>query len=236
MDESTIKGDLKSDENSPRPVRIWDPATRLFHWALVILVAANIYTGLVGGLWEMDLHMLSGYAILSLVVFRVSWGLVGSRHSRFSDFVRGPGAVISYVKRLRRGDDVPAGGHNPLGGWSVMAMLASLLVQATTGLFANDDIFTEGPLARTVSKATSDTLTWIHHVNSNVLYVLIAVHLLAVLGYLIVKRDNLIRPMFTGRKTVPPGTTTNDAPFANPWRAVVLFACAAALVWALVGR
>jgi len=226
-----------SDDHG-RSIRVWDPATRLFHWALVILVAVNIYTGSVGGLWEMDLHMLSGQAILSLVLFRVVWGLVGSRHSRFADFVRGPEAVLDYVRRLRRGNGAPVRGHNPLGGWSVMAMLASLLVQAGTGLYANDDIFTEGPLAKTVSKATSDTLTWIHHVNSKVLFVLIGVHLLAVFGYLIVKHDNLIRPMITGRKEVPPGTAAaaDDPPFASWWRAAVILACAAALVWAVVGR
>jgi cytochrome b len=236
--------DETPSDRQGRTVRVWDPATRLFHWALVILVAVNIYTGSVGGLWEMDLHMLSGQAILSLVLFRVVWGLVGSRHSRFADFVRGPAAIVDYLRRLRRGDDgPPVRGHNPLGGWSVMAMLVSLLLQASTGLYANDDIFTEGPLAKTVSKATSDTLTWVHHVNSKVLFVLIAVHLLAVFGYLIVKHDNLIRPMITGRKTLPPEapperageSPLEDPPFASPWRAAVVLACAAALVWAVVG-
>ena len=223
-----------------RSVRIWDPATRLFHWALVILVAFNIYTGSVGGLWEMDLHMLSGQAILTLVLFRVVWGLIGSRHSRFADFVQGPAAVVGYLRGLRRGQDILVRGHNPLGGWSVVAMLASLLVQATTGLFSNDDIFTEGPLAKTVSKATSDTLTWVHNVNSKVLFVLIGMHLIAVFGYLIVKHDNLIRPMITGRKTLPPeappDNVSGDPPFASPWRAAVILACAAGLVWWVVGR
>jgi cytochrome b len=238
MDDIPRQESATSARTGPRPVRVWDPATRLFHWALVILVAVNIYTGSVGGLWEMDLHMTSGYAILSLVLFRVVWGLIGSRHSRFADFVRGPATVLGYVRRVLRGggEDTPVRGHNPLGGWSVMAMLTSLLVQATTGLFSNDDIFTEGPLAKTVSKATSDTLTWVHDVNSKVLFVLIAVHLLAVFGYLIVKHDNLIRPMITGRKTLPPATPADDPPYASPWRAAVVLAGAAALVWAVVGR
>ena len=245
MDQTPNEGGPLSGRAGPRSVRVWDPATRLFHWALVALVAINIYTGSVGGLWEMDLHMLSGQAILALVVFRVVWGVVGSRHSRFADFVRGPAAVLDYLRRLRRGgDDAPVRGHNPLGGWSVMAMLVSLLVQAGTGLYSNDDIFTEGPLAKTVSKAAGDTLTWVHNVNAKVLFVLIAVHLLAVFGYLIVKRDNLIRPMITGRKRVPPERTgerageaaNDDPPFASPWRAAVILAGAAALVWVVVGR
>ncbi len=157
-----------------RQVRVWDPATRLFHWSLVGLIVVNLYTGNVGGLREMDLHMLSGYAILALVAFRVIWGLVGSRHSRFAAFVRGPRATVSYLRSFLRGPYRAAVGHNPLGGWSVIAMLTSLLVQAVTGLFANDDILTEGPLADSVSKATSNTLTGIHQLNAWVLYGLIA--------------------------------------------------------------
>jgi len=217
-------------------IRVWDPATRLFHWLLVSLVVVNIYTGLTGGLNEMKYHVLSGQAILALVLFRLAWGFVGSRRSRFSDFVRGPKAVLAYARGLMSGATAASIGHNPLGGWSVMAMLASLLVQAVTGLYANDDIFTEGPLARTVTKATSDTLTVIHDINSKVLFVLIAVHLMAVFGYLIVKHENLIKPMVTGRKHVPPGLPSDDAPHRGPILAAVVAAAVAVFVWALVSR
>jgi cytochrome b len=222
----------------PEPgIRVWDPATRLFHWSLVLLVATSVYTGNVGGLREMDLHKLAGYAILTLVLFRLVWGVVGSRHSRFADFVRGPRAVIGYARSLAGATPDRFVGHNPLGGWSVLAMLASLLLQAATGLFARDDILTQGPLAKYVSKETSRLLTAIHETNAVVLYVLIGVHLAAVLGYLLVKKENLIRPMLTGRK---PATTAadiaGDAPFARSYAAVAILAAAAAAVWLLVSR
>jgi len=225
----------RNDRDSGR-IRVWDPATRLFHWLLVALVIVNVYTGLTGGLNEMKYHVLSGQAILALVLFRLAWGFVGSRRSRFSDFVRGPKAVLAYARGLLGGAYAASIGHNPMGGWSVMAMLASLLVQAVTGLYANDDIFTEGPLARTVTKATSDALTVVHDINSKVLFVLIAIHLMAVFGYLIVKHENLIKPMLTGRKRVPPGLPSDDAPHRSPILAAAVAAAAAVFVWALVTR
>jgi cytochrome b len=214
-------------------IRVWDLPTRFFHWALVALVVISLYTGNVGGLREMDLHKLSGYAILSLVLFRVVWGLIGSRYSRFADFVRGPSAVIAYARALLRQEHQTTIGHNPMGAWSVVAILTSLLVQATTGLFAHDAIFTKGPLAKHVSKATSDTLTAVHEINANILYLLIGIHLTAVLGYLVFKKENLIRPMVTGRKIVA-GNPSGDRAFASPWHAGAVFLIAAGIVWAIV--
>lgn len=233
-------------ESDPRPVRVWDLPTRVFHWLLVALVAVSLYTGNVGGLAEMDLHMRAGYAVLALVLFRLAWGVAGSRHSRFATFMRGPRAVLAYARDLARG---PAGGtaggtatrsigHNPMGGWSVAAMLAALTVQAGTGLFANDDILTEGPLARHVSKALSDRLTAVHELSATVLYVLITVHLGAVAFYRVVKKDDLIRPMLSGRKSLPAAEIAAagiaDEPFVSPWRAALLLALAAGVVWRVV--
>ncbi len=189
----------KLPKASRRPILVWDLPTRLFHWVLVTLVIASFVTGKIGGTW-MRYHMWSGYTILGLLVFRAAWGFVGGRHVRFSAFVRGPGAVLRYARTLLRKDATKYLGHNPLGGWSVLAMLISLLVQTATGLFANDDIITEGPLYPWVSKATSDWLTHIHKLNQQVILFLVSVHVMAVLFYLIIKRENLIQPMFTGRK------------------------------------
>jgi cytochrome b len=133
-------------------------------------------------------------------MFRLAWGFAGGRHARFSAFVRGPGAVLRYTRTLLQPDAPRHLGHNPLGGWSVLAMLLALSVQAVTGLFANDDIFTEGPLYPWVSKATSDWLTHIHKLNQGVILLLVGVHVMAVLFYLIMKHENLIQPMFTGHK------------------------------------
>jgi cytochrome b len=221
--------------DADRLVRVWDLPTRLFHWILAVLVAGNLVTGSVGGLWQMELHMTCGYAVLALVLFRLIWGVVGSRHSRFGAFVRGPAAVLAYARDLVGGRSAPAVGHNPMGGWSVMAMLAVLLVQAGTGLFARDDILTEGPLARTVSKATSSALTAVHEVSANLLMLLIAVHLAAVFAYLLRKGENLIRPMITGVKRWPAGGgLAADAPFASSWAALAAAVAAAALVWVVV--
>lgn len=215
-------------------MRVWDLPTRLFHWLLAVLVAISIYTGNVGGLDEMRIHMLSGYAILSLILARVIWGVVGSRHSRFASFLAGPATVLRYAADLVRGRHTPTLGHNPMGALSVVALLAVLAVQAGTGLFANDDIFTEGPLADVAGKALSNTLTSIHHTASTVLYFLIGLHLAAVLGYLTIWKENLITPMLNGRKSAGAFPGATDAPFVSPWLALVIAAAAGLAVWALI--
>lgn len=186
-------------EADGKPVEVWDWPVRIVHWLLVVLVATSWITSEIGGN-AMTYHMWSGYAILTLVAFRIVWGFVGSRHARFASFVKGPAEVIAYVRGLSSQRFYL--GHNPLGGWSVLAMLASLLVQASTGLFANDEIFTEGPLASRVSAETSIFLTTVHRYNFYVLLGLIALHLAAIAYYLLVRRQNLVGSMITGRKRV----------------------------------
>lgn len=188
-----------SDNTNPRRVAVWDLPTRLFHWLLVIFVLISYSTAKLGGN-AMPYHLISGYGILALLLFRVAWGFVGSRPSRFSSFVRGPATVFRHAAGLMSRRSPGYLGHNPLGGWSVMAMLLVLLIQAATGLFANDDIFTEGPMAVHVSKAASDWLTRIHRLNSDVIVMLVSLHVAAVVFYLLVKRENLITPMITGIK------------------------------------
>ena len=129
---------------------VWDLPVRIFHWVLVLLVLSQVATATIGGN-AMEFHALGGYAILALVLFRILWGFAGGTHARFRDFVRGPAAVARYAHRLIKGTAPSHRGHNPLGGWSVVLMLVSLLVQALTGLFANDDVMMEGPLAKHVS-------------------------------------------------------------------------------------
>jgi cytochrome b len=201
----------KLPENGGRSIRVWDLPTRLVHWLLVVLVSACFVTVSIGGIW-MPRHMQSGCVILGLLVFRIIWGFLGGRYARFSSFVRGPVAVFGYARDLLRRDTPKPVGHNPMGGWSVLAMLISLIIQAVTGLFANDDIFNKGPLYHWVGKATSDGLTRIHRLNQEVLLLLVGVHLIAVFFYLIIKHDNLILPMITGYKQ---GRAT-DQESANP--------------------
>jgi cytochrome b len=219
---------------------VWDLPTRLFHWLLALLVATSFYTGLTGGFDIMDYHMLSGYGILTLVLFRCIWGFVGNEYARFRQFLAGPRRVIRYVKaNLGRPSDptpaVPAVGHNPLGGWSVMAMLGALLTQAGTGLFANDDIFTEGPLVHLVSGRLSSQLTGVHETMAWIIGGLILLHLAAIAFYQLRFAENLWLPMIKGRR---PLTSAEHAPMtdaSNPWiRGLVLVTITATGVFYLV--
>jgi cytochrome b len=205
-------------------VRVWDLPTRLFHWTLVALVSASVLTAKLGGLW-LDWHMRSGYAILALLVFRLLWGVAGDRYARFAAFVRGPRTVLAYLRGLHDG----GAGHNPLGALSVLALLAAMLLQAVTGLFANDAIFSEGPLAKLVSGASSDRMTRIHRFNEWVLYGLISLHLAAVAYHEWVRGRPTIRPMISGdRLGIQASPARDDA--AIRLRAGVLLAAAASLI------
>lgn len=216
-----------------RTVRVWDLPVRLFHWALVALIVLSFVTAQIGGN-AMEIHELSGFTILALVLFRIAWGFAGSTYARFSDFVRGPGIAKAYARTLRTARPAFHAGHNPLGGWMILALLLSLLLQAGTGLFSNDDVMLEGPLAKLVSKASSDLLTRVHHVNFYVLTTLIGLHILAALYYLWAKRENLVLPLITGRKRVPADESAEDARGGALWLAAVLLAACGTGVWLLV--
>lgn len=216
----------------PPTVAVWDLPIRVFHWLLTALVITSWTCAQIGGN-AMEIHELSGLTILTLVLFRILWGFFGSHHARFANFVRGIGTTRRYLQSLRQGKPVTSSGHNPLGAWSVLAMLGCLLVQAGTGLFSNDDIMMEGPLVKWISKDTSDFITRIHHTNSSVLLALIVLHTSAVLFYLIARRDNLITPMITGGKQAA-GALSNGGHRGLLVRAAVLFAACAVTVYLLV--
>jgi cytochrome b len=178
-----------------KPLRIWDLPTRLFHWFLVICIAGAVICVNIGGYW-MQWHAYCGYAALSLVLFRVLWGFIGAVHSRFTTFVPSPQRLIAFL-----GGKVGSGlGHNPLGSLSVIALLLVVGIQASTGLFTDDDIAFQGPLAKYVSNATVSLISSIHAFNSNILFGLIGLHLLAIGYHQWVKRESLILPMIQGDK------------------------------------
>ena len=209
---------------------VWDAPLRVFHWALVVLIL--LQWGTAEWHWlDMQWHARFGYATLALVLFRIAWGFAGSESARFADFVRGPRAAWSYLRSTFRPPAERFAGHNPLGGWSVVAMLTCIAVQAVTGLFSADDIDEQGPLATLVSQATAELMTEIHEEGKNVLLALIALHVAAVLFHETFMRDPLIGAMFTGEKRLDadPGVR-----FASPWRALALLAVSAAIVWAIV--
>lgn len=214
-----------------KPVLVWDLPTRLFHWCLVLLIGVSWLTGEMG---EMEWHMRSGIAILALVLFRLLWGFFGSTTARFSDFLASPVTAYRYARGLIAGKNEPYLGHNPLGGWMVMALLGLIFAQASTGLFANDDIFTEGPLYHLVTKSTSDWLTGIHKSLFDFLLAAAALHIAAAFFYLIVKKDNLILPMVHGRKQAIEAGAKPDLVLRGVVLGGVMLAVAAASVWALL--
>jgi cytochrome b len=189
-------------ENTRVAIRVWDLPVRVFHWLIVVLLVFQVVTGRIGGAL-MPYHLACGYSILALVIFRILWGIVGSTHARFASFVVGPAATFRFARRLFSRQAVPQVGHNPLGGWMVVALVLSLGLQAVSGLFANDGAEAMGPLSRLVSIETSNALTEFHRWNLKVLILLSCIHVAAVLFHLIVKKEELTGPMFTGVKHVP---------------------------------
>ena len=216
-------------------VHVWDWPVRLFHWAVVVLVAVAVTTATIGG-DAMVWHMRAGYCVLALVLFRIVWGFVGTRHARFSSFLRGPRTAAQYAKALARGTHLPSVGHNPLGGWSVIALLAVLLLQAVTGLGANDDVIYEGPLVKHISSALSSQLTALHHLNVWAIGILVGIHVAAVVGHLTLVRENLVRPMLTGRKHLSPTFARHGIERMPHGRAAALLAACSFAVWWLVTR
>jgi cytochrome b len=213
---------------------IWDLPTRLFHWTLVVLVSISLGTGLLGGFEIMDYHMLSGYCILALVLFRLVWGLLGNQHARFTSFIRGPAAIRDYALQLRgQRAMAPHAGHNPLGALSVLALLGTLLVQAGTGLFATDEILLEGPLLHLVSDDISGMLTGLHTNLAWGIMGLVALHVLAIIYYWLARAENLVLPMLTGWRQLATDPKTQNA--SNPWlRGLLAFCIVAAGVYYLV--
>lgn len=211
--------------------RVWDLPVRLFHWILVALVVTSFVTQQIGGN-AMQWHFRAGYATLTLILFRIAWGLVGPRYARFSDFLRGPSAIRAYLSGR---STIVSPGHNPLGSLSVLAMLLVLLFQALAGLFANDDIANEGPLVKFISKEWSDQATWLHtEIGATLILLLVGLHLAAIAWYLLRKKQNLIVPMISGDKNLD-----DSLPSANDgWRmrllAAVLLAICAGVVYLVV--
>ena len=209
---------------------IWDLPTRVFHWALAILICGSWYT--VENNY-MDTHMLIGQTILVLVSFRIVWGFVGTRYARFAAFASDPGQIAAYARSLAGRGGTGYAGHNPLGGAVVFLMLALVLAQTTSGLFATDGDFYSGPLNDLISTRTGSRVTEFHELNFNVLLLVIIVHVAAAFFYLLFKRENLIVAMITGRKSDPGGRYEPIEGSQLILAGVVLLAAAAG-VYALV--
>lgn len=180
-------------------VRIWDGPTRIFHWLLVLLIPLMWWTAEND---DMGLHVTLGLVLVAMIVFRLLWGVIGSSTARFANFLKGPRGVMSYLN----GNAAESIGHNPLGGWSVAALILALCVQVGLGLFAEDsDGLVAGPLSASVSPATAEWATDMHEIMFYVLLALIVLHVIAILFYALAKRRNLVGPMITGRGAAPAG-------------------------------
>lgn len=191
-------------------IKVWDLPTRIFHWALVIAMVVCIYTsynftgfynfGPIGSYSAMAIHQYSGVLILALLIFRLIWGIVGATTARFANFVKGPQQIINYAKK----SETKTEGHNPLGALMVIAMIAVILVQVTSGLFLEDNtyMFSNAPLADTIKGDLRNNMITIHSNGRAVLLWLIGLHVAAVFAYLFIKRQNLIRTMVTGQRKI----------------------------------
>lgn len=183
--------------------KIWDPLIRIWHWLLVISVVGGWLLGEYRDFDTIAYHMYFGYTTGGLILFRIVWGFVGPAPVRFRSLAVSPASLARYAGSMfqRKPSGVP--GHNPVGALSVIAILIALAVQVVSGLFSEDDgLFSEGPLAGYVSSATRLTLGSIHHTTSEVILVLVGLHVSAIIFYQVWKRENLVRAMFTGWKTV----------------------------------
>jgi cytochrome b len=214
------------------PVRVWDLPTRVFHWVLAGCVIGSVVSAKIGGN-AMVWHMRLGDAVFTLLAFRFVWGLVGGHWSRFRRFIYPPSTVLRYLRGQGRSDEHLDVGHNPLGAFSVFGLLALLALQVGSGLFADDEIATNGPLVTFVSGATSERLTRWHTTLGQWLVIALALlHVAAIVFYLVKKKQNLVRPMIVGDKNLPAGVPHS----ADHWRvrgaaAALLAVCAAGVAW-----
>jgi cytochrome b len=209
-------------------VPAWDLPIRLFHWAVVILVAGGWLSHKYGDPLTMSWHKWNGYILLTLLLFRLMWGLIGSSTARFSDFLAGPVKVFRY---LRGGLQEKYLGHNPAGSLSVLALLGVMFIQAFTGLFSTDDILVNGPLRWLVSRETADFLDSIHRRAYDILLILVGLHLVAIAFYRLFRQDNLVMPMITGYKCPEHVPERAAAHFRPLWLALLCLLLAAFLVW-----
>lgn len=227
-----------ADRQALRKVRVWDLPTRLFHWLLALTIAGSVITGSIGG-GAMTWHFRLGYLALALIVFRLVWGLVGGRWSRFASFIYGPGAVLRYLRGERRAGEHLDVGHSPIGAGSVFAILAILVVQVGTGLISDDEIANVGPLNRYVDTATGIAATaWHKNYGEAIILALVALHVAAILFYRLRKKTDLIGPMLSGDKSLPAGGEAEVPPSRDDGRtrllALVLALAAGGLaVWVM---
>ncbi|MCV2885951.1 cytochrome b/b6 domain-containing protein [Aestuariibacter sp. AA17] len=209
---------------------VWDLPTRLFHWGLVCALG---FQWLSAEILEdsIELHAYVGYGILTLLLFRILWGILGTRYARFSEFVAGPKRTMSYLKGIKNGNPPESIGHNPLGAWMIIATLLIVLTQAVSGLFLTDDVLFTAPYYYVEAPELKSWMATLHNTLFNVILGISAVHILAIVLYKFKFKKDLVKPMIHGKKSVPEQHGISSSRMVL---AVVLLATVAAFVWWLV--
>ena len=184
-------------------VKVWDPLVRIFHWSLALAIAVAYFSG-DDHEGSMGLHPYAGYVIAGLVAFRLVWGVVGTRHARFGDFVTRPSRVVEYLKQLGRMQAPRYLGHNPAGGAMIVVLLLMLAATATTGMLAYGAAeHAGGPFAAYLagsSHSFAHSLKEVHEFFANFTLFLVGIHIVGVIVESLVHRENLARAMVTGKK------------------------------------
>jgi cytochrome b len=213
---------------------VWDLPLRIFHWLFALSICGSWATAEAGFEW-MQYHFFLGYFMIGLVVFRVIWGFIGPRHARFANFLKGPSTLLRYLKSFGGGEPIVTAGHNPAGGLMVIVMMGLVAFQTATGLFATDDIAWSGPYNPAVGGATASKLTSLHHANFNWILGAIALHLLAIGFYWLVKKQNLVAPMLTGHKPAAWVAEHEAIPHSQLLKALIVILISTGLVYWLIG-
>lgn len=226
---------ITASESSPQPkiLKIWDLPVRIFHWSLVILFIAAYVTNSLGAEY-FTYHLWTGYTMIVLVSFRILWGVVGTYHARFINFIRNPIATTKYALSFLKKTEQYYAGHNPLGAIMVVALLLGILVQAVTGLFTNDEILNVGPLYAYVTDELSLKLTSLHRQLFYWILGAIFLHIFAVLFHIWFKRDNIIKAMFTGKKNAEGLEGEQSISSSKLWLAIIIVVVLAlVLAWVI---
>ena len=233
--------------SEPRtPVKAWDVPTRLFHWLLVTCLVGLYLTGDVGGfdftmpgsgrlVANMEVHTWFGFATLGLIAFRIIWGIAGGSTARFTDFVKGPAAILAYAKAFKAKRTKEPAGHNPLGGAAVIVMLALIMAQGVTGLFTEDESFfgVSGPFVDAVPAAYSELAKTIHTRLIDVILIVVGLHVAAIALHWVVLKDNLLKAMITGNKDLAAKDDQTPMTPASPIVALIAVAVGAGLSYYL---
>lgn len=216
-----------------KKVLVWDLPLRLFHWLFASTILMLWLTAELGSDF-IDYHMQLGYFALGLIIFRILWGLIGPKHARFSQFIPSPTALINYIKQSKQGNAPHYAGHNPLGSLMVILMIVLILMQAVSGLFIDDDVYSSGPYYGLMSNGFEKVMSFIHHNVFDFIIAAIVLHLGAIFYYWRVKKQNLVLPMITGKKPADKVNNEDKIPHSKIPLAIIVVALTITFVYWLV--